>query len=78
MSSHDPLAGYQSEPDTALKLNQSVRTLRKWRQIGQGPAWTKFGRLIYYRDAAIDEWLKSLERRPVRSRAQHRAGAQAA
>jgi hypothetical protein len=66
------IAGYSSEIDTAKKLDRAVRTLRLWRQRREGPPWTKFGKLIWYRDQAIEEWLRSLEQGPAargRSRA---------
>ena len=63
----DLLADYLSEHEAAPKLKQTVRTLRSWRQRGEGPPWTKIGRLIYYSRAGIGQWLKSLEHKPVRS-----------
>jgi hypothetical protein len=64
----DPLENYTSEHTAAPKLNQTVRTLRSWRRRGIGPAWIKVGRLVYYPNAGIAQWLKSLEQQPVRSR----------
>jgi hypothetical protein len=61
------LDGYRSEDQTAADLNVSIRLLRKWRQLGQGPAYVEFGRRFYYRDEQIDAWLKSREIRPVRA-----------
>ena len=62
------LAGYYPEDDAAKELRQTTRTLRLWRQQGIGPAWVKIGRRIFYAEAALMAWIKSLERQPVRSR----------
>jgi hypothetical protein len=61
------LAGYYPEDDAANELKQSTRTLRLWRQQGTGPAWVKIGRKIFYAEAALLAWIKSLEQQPVRS-----------
>jgi hypothetical protein len=62
------LDDYTSEHDAATQLRQTVRTLRSWRQRGNGPRWVKIGRLVFYPNAGIGEWLRSLEQKPVRSR----------
>jgi hypothetical protein len=41
--------------------------LRKWRQQGRGPAYTKFGKQVYYRDVSRDAWLRRQEIEPIRS-----------
>jgi len=43
------IPGYLPEAETAEQLGIAVRTLRKWRQLGQGPAYTKFGKQVHYR-----------------------------
>jgi len=60
--------GYSDENETARKLRKSTRTLRKWRQLRIGPAWTEMGKTIIYRDGAILEYLKANEQQPVRER----------
>jgi hypothetical protein len=35
----------------------SVRTLRRWRRIGKGPAYRKVGRFVWYYKNDLDEWL---------------------
>jgi hypothetical protein len=62
------LAGYYPEDDAAKELRQTTRTLRLWRQQGIGPAWVKIGRRVFYAEAALLAWIRSLERQPVRSR----------
>lgn len=75
------LEGYSSEQEVARQLGIAVRTLQKWRELKIGPAWTRMGkRAVYYRDAAILEYLAAQEVKPVRSRkvarsAEARAGA---
>jgi hypothetical protein len=61
------IPGYTHESETAEQLGVAVRTLRKWRQLGLGPAFTKFGKQIFYRDEARSSWLHSQEQQPVRA-----------
>jgi len=68
------IPGYTPEAEMAEQLGLAVRTLRKWRQQGLGPAYTKFGKQVHYRDASRDAWLRRQEVEPVRS-AELRAGA---
>jgi hypothetical protein len=60
------LAGYYAEEEAASELRQTARTLRLWRQRGIGPAWTRVGRRIFYSEAALLAWIKSLEQQSVR------------
>jgi hypothetical protein len=59
------IPGYKTERETAEALGVVLRTLRKWRQRGQGPAFLKFARQIHYHDEAVAAWLKSCEVQPV-------------
>jgi hypothetical protein len=61
---------YPSEADTADELGVTIRTLRKWRQRGVGPAWAKVGRQIIYGDESRMTWLKGQEKQPVRQQDQ--------
>lgn len=61
------IRGYTPESETAEELNVSVRTLRKWRQIGIGPPYVEVGRQIHYGDDSRAAWLKSREVQPIRS-----------
>jgi hypothetical protein len=61
------LAGYTSERDMAGQFLKSLRTLRAWRNKGEGPPWLKIGKCVYYPDDGIRLWLKLLEHDPVRS-----------
>ena len=60
------IPGYIPEAEMAEQLGLAVRTLRKWRQQGLGPAYTKFGKSVHYRDASRDAWLRRQEVEPVR------------
>jgi transposase-like protein len=68
------IPGYVPEAEMAEQLGVAVRTLRKWRQQGQGPAYTKFGKQVHYRDASRDVWLRRQEVEPVRSAEAHHSG----
>jgi hypothetical protein len=61
------IQGYSSEAETAEQLGKAVRTLRKWRQLGVGPAFIKFGKTILYRDESRTSWLRGQEQQPVRA-----------
>ena len=61
------LGDYLAERDAAEELKQSLRTLRSWRQKRIGPSWIKVGKLIFYSRSALNSWLASLERQPVRA-----------
>jgi hypothetical protein len=61
------IPGYIPEAEMAEQLGVTVRTLRKWRQQGLGPAYTKLGKQVHYRHASCDAWLRQQEVEPVRS-----------
>jgi hypothetical protein len=69
------LVDFFTEDEAADELHQAVRTLRKWRTAGTGPAYTKIGREIFYPRDNLVAWVKSKiidpvrERKPVRRRA---------
>lgn len=54
------------EPELADEMSRSRRTLQRWRDEGVGPAYIQIGKQIFYRRAAIREWLLSLETTPAR------------
>jgi predicted DNA-binding transcriptional regulator AlpA len=41
--------------DILAKL--SLRTLRRWRQEGRGPAYVKVGRKVMYRPSDVQAWI---------------------
>jgi hypothetical protein len=58
-----------SEQEAADAADKSVRTLRAWRQRGEGPPYVRFGRTVRYRkDTFIEHFLAS-EIVPPRMRA---------
>jgi len=50
-----------SETDYAEMRGVSVRTIQRERALRVGPPFIRLGRSIYYRPAAIDEWLLAQE-----------------
>ena len=47
----------------ADELEVSPRTIEVWRLKGEGPTYTKIGRLVRYRREDVQEWLDSRVRR---------------
>jgi hypothetical protein len=45
----------------ALRKKNS-RTLKRWRDLGTGPAFIRLGRAIFYRRQAIRDWILNQER----------------
>ena len=50
------------EARLATKLGVSRKTLQSWRYAGQGPRFIKIGRLVRYRVADIDAYLRAQTR----------------
>ena len=55
------MAGWISRLDLARELGLSVDTLRRWDDRRIGPACVRAGRKIYYRRAAVLDWLEKQE-----------------
>lgn len=47
--------------ETTGEVRTLQRYLAKLRFRGQGPRFVKHGRLLLYRESAIEEWLKACE-----------------
>jgi excisionase family DNA binding protein len=62
MNTEPLLSEYLTEDEAASELKVCVRTLRRWRDLGQGPAITKLGRRALYRRTTVSAWLASRER----------------
>ena len=62
------LVGWISRLDLALKLGLSVDTLRRWDAQRMGPPSVRAGRKVYYRRAAVEEWLEEQEQNAPRRR----------
>src|SRR5262249_17952743 len=50
---------YVNEHELAAQLGMRVSTLRKWRLLGRGPEFRRFGRAVRYSIEKIDQWVKS-------------------
>jgi hypothetical protein len=46
-----------TEHQAATLLRHSVSTLRRWRRAGTGPQFVRFGRVILYRSADLDNFI---------------------
>jgi hypothetical protein len=55
------LVGWISRLDLAVELGLSIDTLRRWEAKRIGPACARAGRKVYYRRAAVEEWLEEQE-----------------
>lgn len=47
------------EPSLATRLGVSRSTLQSWRYAGRGPRFIKLGRMIRYRNADVDAYLRA-------------------
>jgi excisionase family DNA binding protein len=48
-----------TQTETAELLRLSERTLERWRVIGGGPAFCKFGKRVLYPRADLEKWIAS-------------------
>ena len=55
------LEGYLTEAELAKELGRSIRTIARWRSIGEGPPWVVLGRQVLYRKTSVTAWLAGLE-----------------
>ena len=63
----DLLADWISREQLARALDLTTDTLSRWEARRQGPPCTRIGRKIFYRRAAIQEWIRAQEQaHPVR------------
>ena len=49
------------EAEFARQRGVSLLTVQRERRRRQGPDFIKLGRAYYYREAAIEDWLRSIE-----------------
>lgn len=61
------LDGFLTEDEQAAALGVVTRTLRSWRQRGEGPPFTKVGRRVFYPIDGSAAWLRANTKAPVRS-----------
>lgn len=59
-SSSEPLA---NEFETARYLGLSVKTLRRWRWAGKGPAFRKIGGAVRYHPRDLESFVEAARRR---------------
>jgi predicted DNA-binding transcriptional regulator AlpA len=52
-----------SERDLSRRLAVSVRTVQRWREVGEGPSYVKFGRAVRYHPGEVERWLGERVRR---------------
>lgn len=52
-------ARFLCESELAERLGLSNRTVQGWRCRGGGPPFVRFGRIVRYPEAALEEWLKA-------------------
>ena len=62
------LSGWISRLDLATELGLSVDTLRRWEAQRTGPPCVRAGRKVYYRRAAVEDWLEEQEQAAPRRR----------
>ena len=67
---------YVSERRAAELLGVALRTMRKRRYAGVGPAYSKGGRFVYYSRRDLEKYLEGHRHVPVREKAYAEAGAQ--
>ena len=49
-------------PDAASYAGVSTSTFNKWRITGEGPRYSKLGKIVVYDRADLDTWLASKRR----------------
>lgn len=71
----EALPRFLTEHEVADRLAMSVKTLQRWRLLGQGPRFRKFGGAVRYSVGDIEAWADStpsggeergFDRRPVK------------
>ena len=55
------LDGYLTTTECAAELGINPRTLERWHRLREAPPRTTIGKKIYYRRAAVADWLRSRE-----------------
>ena len=62
LASVDLFAGYIPEREYARQRGVSLRTCQRDRALRKGPPFVVVGKQVYYRVAAVREWLLAQER----------------
>ena len=53
------LNDYLTEQQLAEQLDVTIRTLRKWRSLGEAPPETRLGKRIYYSRRSALSWIQA-------------------
>ena len=53
----EPRDRYLNDVEAAKILSSSPQTLRNWRHLGRGPAYSKCGRMVRYRLADLLDFM---------------------
>jgi predicted DNA-binding transcriptional regulator AlpA len=54
------LQRFLTEQQVAAQLGMSIKTLQRWRLLGQGPRFRKFGGAVRYSVADIEAWAEAV------------------
>lgn len=55
----DTTTVFLTEQQVADTICQSVRTLQKWRSLGTGPDFYKFGQSVRYKISDLEKWIEA-------------------
>jgi hypothetical protein len=55
---------YLPEAKLAEELDSHPRTVKRWRELGDGPPHVRIGNSVFYRRAAVEQWLLDQEQNP--------------
>lgn len=62
-----PKVKYVNDVEAAKIAGLSPQTLRNWRQLGRGPAYSKLGRSVRYSLNDLISWLEGRRINPLRN-----------
>jgi hypothetical protein len=57
---------YVNDVEAAKLLSASVQTLRNWRHVGRGPAYSKKGKMVRYSLKSLIDFMESARITPGR------------
>ena len=60
--------------EAARKLRTNVRTMERWRTLGNGPPFVRVGRRVAYRRGDLDAWVQANVVRHTSEPSSNRAG----
>jgi predicted DNA-binding transcriptional regulator AlpA len=63
-----------TEREASHRLGLSVRTLQKWRLLGQGPRYLKLGQAVRYDPGDLEAFVQAARRRSTSERSSGQAG----